>query len=321
MAIGESFGPRQEYKVVQMLPPVIRFTGLIGDDDIAKTLLRIPSGSLIEHSPKDQFLIKVPYDVLKPEYQRYFSAGSAGADVGTGPLIVSLHLDGIASETLFLRQLYNDSNAKLLERARAMLAQGRSEESVAKWIVRQRNALKIDIRARGPALFRKIAEWRNLKKYGNPVGPGYQSLRTGQRGPGMAAAAAKTDAQIINDINRTSQQFNLGAKSLRIATASLAVASFVLTATQNSPDALDPLPQSDEALIEAERARLRLGIPANANIDRHGHLKKNSYLQIDVSDISHAGDEIDQETEEILWWLGVPITYQFEGVRWTVPGR
>jgi len=187
--------------------------------------------------------------------------------------------------------------------------------------VQHRNLLKEEIRCMGPVLFGKIAEARNLKKYGNRVGPSYDSLRTGQRASGMARAAAKSDAEILEDVARTSRGFNVGAKALKVISVSLGVATFVVTATQDSPEALDPLPQSDEALVATERARLRLGIPAGANIDRHGHLKKNSYLQIDITDFAHADDEFVQETEEIMWWLGVPLTYTFEGVSWTVPGN
>jgi hypothetical protein len=35
----------------------------------------------------------------------------------------------------------------------------------------------------------------------------------------------------------------------------------------------------------------------------------------------HSGDEFDAETDEILWWLAVDISYRYGGVEWTVPGR
>ena len=320
MAIGESFGPRQEFKVVQTLPPVIRFTGPLSDEYIAAALLAASNVRLIKHAPSDGSIISVPFDALRPDLRKYFSAGG-DVRVGGAPLVLSLNLDRIADQTLFLRELYRSSSEGIQTAARALLKAGKSEEFAARWVVRQRNLLKHEIRLKGPALFRKIAEARNLKKYGDPLGPNHAGLRTGQRGPGMANAAAKTDAQILEDVAKTSRAFNVGAKALKVVSVSLGVATFVLTAMQDSPDALDPLPQSDEALVATERARLRLGIPAGANIDRHGHLKKSSYLQIDVMDFGHAGDEIDQETEEILWWIGVPITYKFEGVSWTVPGR
>ncbi len=79
--------------------------------------------------------------------------------------------------------------------------------------------------------------------------------------------------------------------------------------------------------IPIEIARPRFGIPAKVIIDENNHRKKASYLQVDPLD-PHVGDEMDQETEEILWWLGVPITYHAhvpggggKQMSRTVPGR
>jgi hypothetical protein len=54
--------------------------------------------------------------------------------------------------------------------------------------------------------------------------------------------------------------------------------------------------------------KFELGIPSGAYVDAHGHAKKKSYLEVDAQDIGHSGAECDQETDEILWWLGVDIT-------------
>lgn len=35
----------------------------------------------------------------------------------------------------------------------------------------------------------------------------------------------------------------------------------------------------------------------------------------------HIEGEIGAKTEEILWFFGLDITYEFRGKRWTVPGR
>src|SRR5215472_13770807 len=117
----------------------------------------------------------------------------------------------------------------------------------------------------------------------NPVGPSYE-----------AASASRTAEEIIDGVAKTSPGFNKSAKILRAVGVTLEVASFVVAATQDSPESLPPLPKSEEAQVETEITRLRLGIPADANIDSHGHLKKDSYLQIDPTDFAHGSDEIDQ---------------------------
>ena len=100
----------------------------------------------------------------------------------------------------------------------------------------------------------------------------------------------------------------------------LRVVGFIFQATQPSSASLTPLPKSQHEQLAIERARLRYQIPAAANIDQHGHLKPGYYLQLDMID-PHIEGEIVAETEEILWFLGVDITYEFSGKKWTVPGR
>jgi hypothetical protein len=112
------------------------------------------------------------------------------------------------------------------------------------------------------------------------------------------------------------------------------VVGFIATAMSDSPEALEPLPISQREEIAIEKTRLHYGIPPFVNIDEHGHIKKASYEQVDpnpVTDFGHSGTEIDQETDELLWFLGVPLNYSVklgplaEGgareVKWTVPGR
>jgi hypothetical protein len=90
----------------------------------------------------------------------------------------------------------------------------------------------------------------------------------------------------------------------------------VLGGFQDSPEALPPLPVSERREVEIEKARLRFGIPYDTTIDEHGHRKKASYEQVDLFD-PHAGDEMDQENEEILWWLGASLTYNPTGQKVT----
>jgi hypothetical protein len=218
----------------------------------------------------------------------------------------------------FLRDLYAKGNDKILSDARAMLRSGKNEEEAARWVVETRNQLKITIREQGPVLFKKIVEYRNLKKYGNSVGPDYEYLTSNLSRQGVAAE--KIDVAIIEGVTDTSAAFNSSGRRIKLIGTVGEVVGFMITATQESPANLPPLPKTQKEEIEAEHARLRYGIPASANIDRHGHLKKGSYLQIDMFD-PHAGDEMASETEEILWFLGVSITYRYAGVTWTVPGR
>jgi hypothetical protein len=225
-------------------------------------------------------------------------------------MIGGVGLGNTGTQAEMMRLMYNNGAEQLLATGRQMLKEGKSTEEVARWIVAERNALKVAIRNQGPILFKKLAEWRNMNKYRNPVGPSYEYLN----------AKGLGDMEIIEGVTKTSEGFNAVGGRLKIIGRSMEAFGFVLQATENSPAALESLPRSEEELIEIEKARLRLGIPAGANIDRHGHLKPGYYLQVDMFD-PHIGDEFDCETEEILWWLGVDITYHYHDITWTVPGR
>jgi hypothetical protein len=239
-------------------------------------------------------------------------AGLADSNSRTGQIIfvggISMVAGGMQAD--FLREMYRNGNEEILKTARTMMSEGKTESEAARWVVEARNNLKLAVRNEGPGLFKKLVEYRNNGKYGNPIGPSYEELR----------AAGKADSAIIAGVRDTSKEFNAVGGKMRLIGTVGEVVGFALTATQNSPEELPPLPRTEKEQLQIEAVRLRLNIPASANIDKHGHLKKGSYLQIDTFD-PHAGDEMASETEEILWALGVDITYHFGGVTWTVPGR
>ncbi len=324
MSVDDIFGSAgRQYRVAYLVPPTAMLVGpnaSLANQVIAQDLYGDAKAAVDRKdsngNPSDQgtFIVVDPSRLLE-QWQNYFVNGDSRSHVPPGSVVaggqvVNVHIDQYANEADLLRDLYQKGANVIQNAARDRVAGGEAIENVARWVVRARNELKLSIRARGPALFQKIAELRNRVKYGNPTGPTYEELR-----------AAKTDEQIIARMTETSAAFNKSGRLLRAVGLTLEVASFVVVATQDSPASLPPLPKSEEDQVKTEITRLRLGIPFDANIDTHGHLKKNSYLQIDPMDFGHAGDEMDQETEEILWFFGVPISYTFRGVRWTVPGR
>jgi len=257
------------------------------------------------HTVKGHTQSKVPASHRKP---------------GSGQIVQigGLKLGDYATKAAFLRGLYNRGAQSILDSANAMVAAGRPVQEAAEFVVHSRNQLKISVRAQGPWLFRRLNEIRNKRKYGNTIGPTYKQQKARLLARGIPSESV--DEVIIGRVAKTSQGFNAARGYLRVASIAGEVVGFALMATQSSPEGLEPLPKTRAEELEAEQARIRYGIPASANIDRHGHLKTNSYLQVDIFD-PHVGSEFEQETEEILWWLGLAITYHYDGVTWTVPGH
>jgi hypothetical protein len=213
------------------------------------------------------------------------------------------------------RELYNAGNEAIHRKALTLLHDSGDLEKAARFVVNERNLLKVQVRRWGPWISQKIAEARNTAKYGNPVGESYEQIFA--RKFAELADADAANLAIVHGVKKTSPLFNAVGPSIKVAASGLQVAiSGILV---NSPDSYAPLPKSEEAELEAEQARLAYGIPAGVNIDRHGHPKRNSYLQVDWAD-PHIASEISQETDEILWRAGADGTFHYGGATWVVPG-
>ncbi len=99
----------------------------------------------------------------------------------------------VASEGLpALRQQYVDAVHGLGERAAAMRRAGASPEEIARALHAERNALKTQFRGMSPADAVKRFEQRNTERYGDPLGPSIDQLRS----------SGKTWEQIIESATR-----------------------------------------------------------------------------------------------------------------------
>jgi cytochrome c-type biogenesis protein CcmH/NrfF len=70
------------------------------------------------------------------------------------------------------RAKYEAAVRELRGEAQRLLAEGLSEEAVARRMVRRRNELKYEARLADNRAVVWAMELRNLRKYGDPIGPG-----------------------------------------------------------------------------------------------------------------------------------------------------
>ena len=91
-----------------------------------------------------------------------------------------------------VRQAYEAEVGGLADQAAAARAAGQDPEAIARQLVDSRNSLKLKYRAQSPADAVLKFEQRNIKEYGNPVGPSADQLH----------AAGKTWDQIIESAAR-----------------------------------------------------------------------------------------------------------------------
>lgn len=74
------------------------------------------------------------------------------------------------------RAAYEAAVRGLRAEADRLLAQGQSEEIVAREMVRRRNELKREARRQDDPEIVRLMERRNLEKYGDPIGPPAERL-------------------------------------------------------------------------------------------------------------------------------------------------
>jgi hypothetical protein len=136
------------------------------------------------------------------------AAPSASDDFDFSPLVpAGFEADDIAR----LREMYQQGARQIAEEARAMEVAAHGDAArlrqIADWAVRARNELKARIRDDGIKIVKVIAEARNIKRYGNPLGPSAEGLR----------ARGLSDAQIVESAARSNRGFNRWAGRLRVA--------------------------------------------------------------------------------------------------------
>ena len=96
------------------------------------------------------------------------------------------------------RQAYVDGARAIADDGAAQIAAGADASTVARGAVDARNALKATAREGMPGPLRSWAEWRNTRRYGDPIGPSYDYF-VGQ---------GKLPEQIVGGAGRTSDWIN-----------------------------------------------------------------------------------------------------------------
>lgn len=82
---------------------------------------------------------------------------------------------GMTSEA-GLRELYQKMAREITLKALEDIKKGIDPAKVARWAVNARNDLKVVIRSKGSSIVKGLAEFRNVRKYGNKIGPSYEEL-------------------------------------------------------------------------------------------------------------------------------------------------
>lgn len=214
-------------------------------------------------------------------------------------------LKKLAGEIEIQRTLYNAALETLKEDAQAALKKGKKIEEVAEYVVNERNNLKAALRASFSKNTAVLAAIRNLRKYGNELGP-------------LRWMINKTDKEIIDGITKTSKLFNNAPRFLRALSKGMPVASLILGGLNPSPAQIEPTELSYDQKVSIEVARLKYGIPDNVPIDEQGIYKP---VLVDNPDLMHAYENDEYYLNYYLInVLGVDMQFTNDRLTWTVPG-
>lgn len=132
-------------------------------------------------------------------------------ETGPGPVTkgagdVSVYIGRTTTAEAGLREVYRQGAREISDEALRMVAQGTSVKDAARWATQARNDLKVRIRMRGSPIVRGLAEARNVRKYGNKVGPSYEQL----------IRERKTPEDIIGSAGEANQKVNRIATKLKV---------------------------------------------------------------------------------------------------------
>jgi len=152
--------------------------------------------------------VRADYSIQRqPEGSEATGAGPGPVAKGTGN--VSVYVGKTMTSEAALRQIYRQSAREVSEEALRMIARGSSIEDAARWANQARNGLKVLIRARGSPIIRGFAEARNIKKYGNRIGPTFEELiRQGKTPEDIIGSAGKASIKV----NRVTTKFKVGGR-------------------------------------------------------------------------------------------------------------
>lgn len=147
-------------------------------------------------------LVQRQADPGAPQHQ---GQGPGAVVQGTGD--VSVYAGATMTAEATLREVYQRAAREVSLEARRMIASGTSVDDAARWATQARNELKVQIRAQGSPVTRGLAEARNMRRYGNKIGPTYDDL----------IREGKTPDDIIGSSGRSSTKVNRFAARMRLA--------------------------------------------------------------------------------------------------------
>ncbi|MFO0660035.1 MAG: hypothetical protein U0165_09425 [Polyangiaceae bacterium] len=131
-----------------------------------------------------------------------------------------------------LRSEYEERDLIIARTAAAKVDSGGDTREAARWASQQRNQAKADIRRWDLDVLRLLAEERNRRMYGDPIGPSYESL-TCERST-KSVCVPKSDLEIVSSAGQSNAAVNQVTSALEAGGGLLFIATLAASARERA---------------------------------------------------------------------------------------
>jgi Domain of unknown function (DUF4157) len=146
--------------------------------------------------------------------------GPASTAIGAG-------IENLADEAVLLRTLYHQGEEQLVRQVEVLRGAGISPQEISEFSFEMRNVLKEEVRDKGPKLFKRIAELRNVVKYRSTLSKSYEELLKTKTVEQITESALRKTSKFFNrlpailgHLSKVAVVLPVGITVWRVATAS-----------------------------------------------------------------------------------------------------
>ena len=146
---------------------------------------------------------------------------------GPASTVLGAGLEKLADEAALLRTLYHQGEEQLVRQVEVLRAAGISPQEISEFSFEMRNLLKEEVRDKGPKLFKRIAELRNVVKYRSTLSKSYEELLKTKTVEQITESALRKTSKFFNrmpavlgHLSKAAVVLPVGITVWRVATAS-----------------------------------------------------------------------------------------------------
>jgi hypothetical protein len=143
------------------------------------------------------------------------------------PVVVGAALERLSDEAGWLRTLYKEGEARIAAQLEVLKAARLTKYEIAEFAHTMRDLLKEEVREKGPRLFKRIAEYRNLMKYGTKGSKPFEDMLKTKTLDEIIESATRKTSKVFDHVpaalgalSKVATVLPIGVTVWRVSTAS-----------------------------------------------------------------------------------------------------